>query len=336
MLFQKRKDFSTQFSPTPALGALSQVQITREFHIESLVLNVPVTVARGVGATAIAIGQGLLEIVQRITLAVQDGQQNRNVFDLTGSGAIEFAANITGRLDAQTNAARNVAGVLPADGTYVIRVPLIAALPCLTEPLYSRLLLPAPRYQSNPTLSILFASAAQVTSDNATTITLGAPVLEVNRRVVNLNGWTVWDFDCIETQTAFTAQGQQIIEIPTPGSYTSLTLRNNVISPARADILGGGEARLQRLGVTVQRWTEAILAAETDSRVTFDPFDGSRTLDFLADGGQAIASLDSILDANALSNTGARIQLIQSIAGACTENIIAHRLLGDISKLQTH
>lgn len=332
MLFEKRKDFSTQFSPTPALGASAQISLTREFHIESLCLSVPVTIS-GSDASA-AIGNGLLDIVKRVTLSVQDGQQNRNVFDLTGAGAIQYAATLTGNLDSGTNAARNTAGgKLPADATYIIRVPLLATLPIYNEPLFSRFLLPAPRYQSNPTLTVLFASKAQVTSDTDVTVTLGAPTLEVNRRVVNINAWTVFDFDVVETSQSFTASGQQIVEIPTPGSYTSLTLLNNPADPAHADILGGGEARIQRLGVTVQRFNEALLAAETDSKVAFVPFPGCRQLDFVSDGKGQQASLDSVLDANALANTGARIQLIQAIAGSCVQNIIAHRILGDITAL---
>lgn len=335
MIFQKRKDFSQQFSPAPALGGLTQIAISREFHIESLVLIVPVTFAGSAGSgTSTAIGNGLLDIVKRLTLTIQDGSQNRNVFDVTGAGAIQDAATLANSLDSGTNAARNMGNNVAADGTYLIRIPLCACNPSFADPLFSRFLLPAPRYQANPVLNVTLASTAQITSDATATLTLGAPVLEINRRFVNVQGFVPFDFDVIETRNTFAGGGQQIVEIPTPGSYSSLMILNDPDAPAHADLLGGGEARIQMLGQTIQRWTEPTLLSETDSRTTFTPFRGLRMLDFVGDGKGQVASLDGALNTNALQLTGARMQVIQAIAGPCAQNFLARRIFGDIRDLR--
>ena len=335
MIFQKRKDFSQQFIPAPALGGLTQIAISREFHIESLVLIVPVTFAGSAGSgTSTAIGNGLLDIVKRLTLTIQDGSQNRNVFDVTGAGAIQDAATLANSLDSGTNAARNMGNNVAADGTYLIRIPLCACNPSFADPLFSRFLLPAPRYQANPVLNVTLASKAQITSDATATLTLGAPVLEINRRFVNVSGFVPFDFDVIETRNTFAGGGQQIVEIPTPGSYSSLMILNDPDAPAHADLLGGGEARIQMLGQTIQRWIEPTLLSETDSRTTFTPFPGLRMLDFVGDGKGQVASLEGALNTNALQVTGARMLVIQAIAGASAQNFLARRIFGDIRDLR--
>ena len=338
MFFPTRTDFSAAWDVAPALGGQSKILLTNEFHLHSLAVIVPVTVGSEDG-NSVAVGAGLLEIVKRIRLTVAEGSSNRNVFDVTGSGLIEQNAILTGKLDYNTAAARNsAAGKIAGNATYYIAYPLTFAEPRLCDPSNLATLLPCPSYSAKPELSVQFATKAEITGDATPTITLGAPFIRITRCKVptGLKFATV-NFDVIERQTTFTSTGQQDIELEVPGLYTSILLRNFGSDGSRGAILAGGEARLQRLGVNIHRWTEPALALATQRDLTFTPFDGALMLDFLGNVDAGALTVDSGLDANILQQTGARIQLIQQIGVASsTQTRVMRRLLGDVSSLRRY
>jgi hypothetical protein len=338
MLFTKRQDYTPSQSSL-ALGQTVRFELTREFHIERIDLKIDVTVS-GVMATPAAADR-ILDIVKRIKLSVSDGARTRTPIDCSGSAIIEIAKQWQGGLDRRTTLA--IGG--NSATTYNITYPIYFAHPQLADPAGSTFLLPAPRFNNNPVIEVQFASQADMDSNGAPTFavsSLAARCLVVRRQVTKVN-WPTFDTELVELEQAYPTTGNnQLYELQVPGSYTGLLLRCYTAAATRGDVMvANGEFKLQLLGTVLRRFRTLDLQDENDSS-KFNPtaaqdFVGGYYLDFLTDkSGQSSADLGSVLDANILSASGARVQLLQDITGGAGVKIkyLSHRVFGDLSKLK--
>jgi len=341
MLFQKRQDFLPKQSSL-ALGQTIQFQITREFHVESLLLRVDVTPS---AAFATAAADGITGIVNRMQLNVSDGARTRNVVDCSGAGLLEYAWHVQGGLDRQTQA---VFQTTPAAGAKTIYYPIYASHPKIDDPVGSTLLLPFPRYNANPTLTVQFATQAQLDTNATPTFAVSAlsAYLLVNRRQVNRANWPTLDWELAEINVPYPNTGNsQLYEFQIPGSYTGILMRDYQGLGTRAFLeTSGGENKLQLLGSVIRRFRVADVLAENDFNSRINSGTASYTnpsavafMDFISDkSGESAPDLGSVLDANILAASGARLQLLQDITGGTnfSRSYVTHRVFGNLTSLK--
>lgn len=339
MLFPKRTDY-TPTQSSLALGSTIRFEITREFHVEALYL---VVVATPSGAMATANADALQAIVNRVQLQVSDGAQNRNVVDVSGPALLELANQWIGGLDRDT--ATNV-GTNPSSGAKTLIYPIWFAHPQLADPIGSVLLLPVPRFNSNPVLSVTFATQAQMDTNATPTFAVSALTahLVIVRRQVNRPNFPTFNTELAELEVAYPTTGNsQLYELQIPGSYTGILFRDYASLTSRSSIqTSGGENRLQLLGTVIRRFRMEHLAAENDYSVrlypaTWNNFAGSFYLDFLSDkNGEVAGDLGSVLDSNILQASGSRLQLLQDITGGSNikRKYVTHRIFGNLRDLK--
>jgi len=336
MIFQKRQDFLPQRTGI-ALGETVRFELTREFHIESI--DIRVTVVPSVDM-ATANPDGIQNILRRVQLQISDGARTRNVVDVEGPSLLELTRQWKGGLDRNTHAA---IGTNPAAAsTTILYYPVFFSHPQIEDPIGSSLLLPAPRFNSNPVLSLRFATQAEMDVNAAPEFALTSLAVQViiNRRQVTIANWPTYDTELAENQVAYTAVGNgQLYELQIPGSYTGILLRDYTSVSARGSIqVAGGENRLQILGTVLRRFQVENIQAENDRSLwnypaTWASFAGSYYLDFLTDKtGESCGELGSVLDANILQASGARVQLLQDITGGAgvLRKYVTHRIFGNL------
>lgn len=338
MLFPKRQDFLP--TQNAALGGTLRFELTREFHIEAIFAVVTFTVTTGF-ATANA--DALQNIINRAQVQISDGARTRNVVDVSGPALLELANQWQGGLD------RNTASFVgtSATGAKTLVYPIWFSHPQVSDPVGSLMLLPAPRFNTNPVVSLTIATQAQMDTNVSPTFAATAGVnvqLVVVRRQVTQPGWVTFDTELAEYSTSYPTTGNaQLYELQIPGSYTGIMLRDYTSASARGSIqTTGGENRLQLLGTVIRRFQVDHLQFENDYSIrlypaTWNNFTGSYYLDFLTDKvGECSGDLGSVLDANILQASGARIQLLQDITGgaAVVRKYVAHRVFGDLKSVK--
>lgn len=337
MLFARRTDY-TPTQSSLALGQTIRFELTREFHIESIFLKIAVTVS-GVMATASA--DKILDLVKKVKFNVSDGARTRTPVDVSGVALIELAKQWQGGIDRRTQLA--IGG--NSATTYNITYPIYFAHPQIDDPIGSTLLLPAPRFNSNPVLEVQFASQAELDTNATPTFAVSALSARciVNRRQVTKVNWPTFDTELVELESSYPSTGNnQLYELQIPGSYTGILLRGYTSATARGDVMvSGGEFKLQMLGTVIRRFQLLDLQDENDSskfrNLAADDFVGGYYLDFLTDkSGQAASDFGSVLDANILSASGARVQLLQDITGGAGVKVkyVTHRIFGDLRKMK--
>ena len=338
MLFPKRQDF-TPTQSSLALGQTIRFELTREFHYEALYLVVNATVS---GAMATANADALQNLVQRVQVTVSDGAQNRNVIDVSGSALLELASQWIGGLD------RNTASLIGNNttGAKILIYPIFFVHPQLSDPVGSVLLLPAPRFNTNPVVSVLFSTQAQMDTNATPTFAvsaLSAYIIQIKRQV-NRPKFPTFNTELAELEQTYSTTGNsQLYELQIPGSYTGVLFRDYQSATTRGTIqVAAGENRLQLLGTVLRRFRVEDLQAENDYSLNLYPatwtnFAGSYYLDFLSDKtGEVSGDLGSVLDANILQASGARLQLLQDITGgaAVKRKYVSHRIFGNLKDLK--
>ena len=198
MLFPKRVDYSPVQNGL-TLGQTIQFPITREFHVESLYLRVDFTPS---AAMATPCADAIPNLVQKIQLQVSDGARTRNVVDCSGPALLEYALQTNGGLDRDTAA---LIGSNPATGAKSIYYPIFCAHPQLDDPVGSTLLLPFPRYNSNPVLTVQFSTQAQMDTNASKTFAVSSlsASLVINRRQVNRANWPTLDWELAEQTQSY-------------------------------------------------------------------------------------------------------------------------------------
>ena len=332
MLFPKRQDYIIAGSAV-ALGTTLNVELSREFPIEKIVIQVTGTASV---AMTTPLADGLQNILNRATLTVSDGAQQRTVVDVSGPGLLEYAAQIHG-LDRQTKSYINT----NAAAAFEFNYPIFFCLPNTTDPIYSALLLPVNRFNQNPKLQIKISSLTEMCASGFT-VPAGVTVrVRVYRRQVLQVNWPVWNADLIELTKTYSAAGvNQDFELPIPGAYTGILLRGYTSTTARGDITAAsGEWKLQLLGTTLRRFNLTDLQYENDCSIASqaeadDKFTASYFMDFLTDSaGPDASDFGSLFDTAGLQTTGAKPMLTGDIGGAYTLKAVIHRVYGNIAPL---
>lgn len=339
MLFQKRTDYSPTQSGL-ALGQTITFPITREFHVESIWLQVVVTPS---AAMATANADALQNIVQRVQLQISDGARTRNVVDVSGPGLLEYAYEVSGGFDRNTS---TNFGTNPSSGAKTLYYPIYCSHPQLDDPVGSTFLLPFPRYNTNPVLQVTFATQTQMDTNATPTFAVSAMTARiiVNRRQVNRANWPTLDWELAEISQSYPTTGNsQLYELQIPGSYTGILLRDYASLTSRAFIeTTGGENKLQLLGTVIRRFECTDVQAENDVSARLFPATWNNPtamayLDFISDKtGESSPDLGSVLDANILAASGARLQLLQDITGGTNvrRSYVTHRVFGNLTALK--
>lgn len=319
---------------------------------------VPVTISGTVSAATVKSG-GLWNIVKRIQLSVADGSANRNQTDCSGAGLIRRAARITNGLDLNTiqgsAAALSDLAATPGNltGTFYISYPLFFKHPQLSDPIGSALMLPLPRYNSNPTLTVQFGASTDCFSTlTGGTISIGTPYLVINKRQVDNISFPVLDTEVAEISTPFASTGTNLLtELQVPGSYTMIDIYTTTTAGVAQDISGGpgNPWTLQFLGNTLRQFNLQDVQmiqqhAQGNAMDLFNPagttlatqgqllIPGYYHLDFLNDEvGMEVGELGSVLNTNLLAGSGSRLQLLQTINTAGTVSLLWERIFGDLS-----
>lgn len=339
MLFPKRQDFTPTQSGL-ALGSVIRFELTREFHIEALYLVVNMTQS---AAMATDVADYPQAIVNRVQVQISDGNQNRNVVDASGPALLELANQWIGGLDRDTASWVNTAD---ASNAKKLVYPIFFTHPQLSDPIGSVMLLPAPRLNTNPVVTVTFASQAQMDSNATPTFAVSAlsAYLIIIRRQVNRPKFPIFNTEIAELEAAYATTGNaQLYELQIPGSYTGIMLRDYTSLAVRASIqTANGENRLQILGTVLRRFRVEDLQTENDYSVRLYPatyinFAGTYYLDFLSDkNGEVAGDLGSVLDANILQASGSRIQMLQDITGGANvkRKFVTHRIFGNLKDLK--
>jgi hypothetical protein len=341
MLFQRRVDFSAKQSSL-ALGSTITFNITREFHIESIFLRVKVTPS---AAQATANADSLQAIVKKVQLQISDGARTRNVVDVSGPGLLEYAYEVAGGWDRDTS---TNFGTNPSSGAKTFYYPIYCSHPQLEDPVGSVFLLPAPRYNSNPVLTVQFASQTDMDTNATPTFAVSAMEADIviNRRQVSRANWPTLDWELAEISNPFPATGNsQLYELQVPGSYTGILMRDYQGLSTRGTLeTSGGENKLMLLGTAMRRFRCLDIQAENDvsARLWSSTWNNTTAgavtyLDFISDKtGETSPDLGSVLDANILAASGARLQLFQDITGGTnyTRKYVTHRVFGNLTTLK--
>lgn len=334
MILQERQDFLTSFSPAVATATTAaqtvRLEIPQDFLLAMLRIIVPVTVASG-SSPVFNAGKDLFDLVDRITLSVADGAENRNVFDVSGQGAKLFAQAITRRSIASNVTATAATG----DATYTLVYDLHCVDPRLPEPLRYATALPLPRYSAKPVLTLNFATGASLLASGSATITIGSVQVVTRKLAVPstlAQSLKVYNFDTVESSRTLAATGQNSLDIPAPGIYTDLMLRHFIANGTPGAIATGNDLRFERLGVSLRRFNEITAFADAGhNALNFTAPAGVYPINFVGD--ESARGLDSCLDANVGVQAGVRVQLTGNYAIAGTQKIVARRILGDVSGL---
>lgn len=357
MLFPRREKVVNQYTGTAGLNSSIAFSLTREFFLDSLLLVVPVTVAGTITSNLTYTDGGLTNLIQRVQLGIADGSSNRNQTDCSGYGLIRHGAKVMNGLDVNTlsalGAPLNVNEAATAGstaGTYFITVPLLFKNPQITDPVGSIFMLPLPRYNTNPTLTVNFGSLANAISTNhGATITIGTPHVVQIQRQVNVITFPTVETEIRElTQTISATGANQYFNLDVPGSYSALDIYTTNSSGVATDI-SSGPWILQFLGQSIRQFQLSDVKTQeqysmgndayfsttaTGTGVTTmkDYFPGLYHLDFIHDGfGMEAAELGSLLNVNPLAGSGAVLQLNMSLGSTGSVSIVAERFFGDLS-----
>ena len=351
MLFPRREKVVQQYTGTASLSNSIAFAITREFFLDSLLLVVPVTIGGTITSALTYTNGGIVSVVKRIQLSIADGTSNRNQTDCSGFGLVRRAARVMNGLDINTLSAlgpvlnaRETASSGATAGTYYVTYPLLFKHPQIEDPVGSIFMLPLPRYNTNPTLTVQFGALTDVISTNhGATVTVGTPyIVQIQRQVNNIT------FPSVETEVREISQviaatgANQYFNLDIPGSYTALDIFSVNSSGVAAD-LSNAPWQLQFLGQQIRQFnlfdikTQEQYSMGNDSYfenalVATDYFPGLYHLDFIHDGfGMEAAELGSLLNVNVLAGSGAQLQLNMSLGSTGTVNIVAERFFGDLS-----
>lgn len=360
MLFPLRQSNITgqQGASGIPLGGSVQFQITRDFFLDSLMIEVSGTVSTA--STANQAADGLLGLVKNIQLQIADGQSNRTQTNVSGISAIQKGFTLCGAIDQATlNTFINTtpaSGIIPT-GAFLIRYPLFFKHPKISDPIGSAFMLPLPRYNANPVLTVQMATQGQIDQNGTPTFAIAAGVtvrILLNKRQVDNVAFPTIDHEFVEQTQVFAASGQQqLFEAQVPGSYFGIGMRGYTgAAPAQAwaDPTGGGLVTLQILGNTLRgsrftdiqwqnqlamqdNWSAAIALSSTQANGLFK---GLAFYNFLHDGfGLEVGELGSVLNANLLAGAGTRVQILTDIAtGGNQISYFWDRVFGDLTPLQ--
>jgi hypothetical protein len=338
MIFQKR-GLNVNSRSGNALGSTVQFELGQEFPILAILLIVTLTPT---AVMATQNGDGILNIVKRLKLSVQDGGQNRNVVDATGAGLIEYARQVNSFMSANTAAAINVNSTAARTIVY----PIFCSLPNVSDPVSPSLALPVHRYDQKPILEVQLASQAEMDTNGTPTFAVSAGVtltVAVQRAFVNIRDFPFINWELVENSVTFSGnQTQARTRLPVPGAITGLLLRGYPTSASRGDVTSNANLSVNIAGSDIfqtrwrdlAEWNELSLPTLSTNfgNVTL-PDRASVFFDFLSDESGHTLDFGSVLNVNGLAGSGVAAELVHDFAYTNTTtklNLLYHRILGDI------
>lgn len=346
-------------SSAPALSSQFVFSLTREFFLSSLMVVIPVTVtASGSPTQSTYTTMGLVDLITRVQLNIADGSTNRNQTDASGGALVRRAARILSGLDQQIGTQNGTFSALGAmlnlkeanshgssAGTYYITIPLLFRHPQISDPIGSATMLPLPRYNTNPTLTITTGSASScLVTNGGLTFSLGTPyVRKVMRQVDNILFPTL-DTEFKEVSNPMAQTGANIrLTHDVPGNYTAIDYFCTNGAGVGTDI-SNGLWNLQYLSQVLHQFYLAdVKRTEQFSMgndatimqpngVLLDPFPGFFHLDFLHDEyGMEVGELGSLLNVNVLAGSGSLLETLVTIGSTGSINVATERIFGDLS-----
>lgn len=231
-----RFDQRQQLNPgsTTLLGTQVRVDVPRIAPIEEIFVVVNVTT--GATAPGTLTAAGLLNILKRVVIIVNDGLGQRNLVDFSGEGLLEYAQQVGINLDGATLQAvadqQSMQG-FRASQKYQItyRIPMVH--PLITEPLRTRMLLPVQNHVSDPQIVLDFSAAADMYGAGSLSAVIADIVFarrdmapSINQSIQGNGGYVDWDLIETPFQLGAGVSGEQRFSIPTPGWYGNLLLRH--------------------------------------------------------------------------------------------------------------
>lgn len=358
-LFPLRQQTLQQYSGTATTGNSINFPLTRDFFLDSLFINIPVTLGGTYGTAATFSTMGLVDIVQRVQLQIADGSSNRSQTDASGGALVRRAATICSGLDTGTLTALGATlnalettGTGDSAGTYNIRIPLFFRHPQLSDPVGSALLMPLPRFNTNPSLIVTFGNKSNVILSGAAgaTVTIGTPYVTVIKRQVDTISFPTLDTEFKEIVTTYSSTGpNQLQNLDVPGSYTAIDYFTTNSSGVGADISGGNTWNLQILSQVLRQFVLTDLktiqsysmgndsyysnaAAATPAAFFKDFLPGYFHQSFLHDGfGSEVGELGSVLNSNVLAGSGTLVQVLQNLTSTGAVSYAFERIYGDLS-----
>lgn len=313
---------------------------------------VPVTVAGTITGALTYTTMGLIALLNTITLEVNDGSTNRYQTNSSGAALMRRAARILNGYDTATlsalganlNAAETASSGSSA-GTYNICIPLLFKHPQISDPIGSATMLPLPRYNTNPKLTVIFDQlAAAISTNHGATLTIGSPYVIQNFRQVDNIIFPTLDTQFQEKVVQITGTGaNQNVYLDVPGNYTAIDIYSANSSGVGADI-SGGLWFLEILGQTLRSFNLSDVKRQeqfsmgNDSYYSkgagayTDLFPGFYHLDFLHDGfGMEVGELGSLLNSNVLAGSGSLVQMQMNIGSTGSVSFAYERIMGDLS-----
>lgn len=358
MLYPVRLKTDLYPGAAPSLSNSFSFSITREFFLSSMYIVIPFTVAGTITSALTWQTMGLVELIKRVQLNIADGSTNRNQTDATGGALVRRAARIVSGLDIQLGPLAGTFASLGANlnaaethsagssaGTYYVTIPLFFRHPQISDPIGSATMLPLPRYNTNPVLTVtLGAITDAIITNHGATITPGLPYLvRVMRQVDNILFPTL-DTEFKEIASPQSSTGSNLRQtLDVPGSYTAIDIYCQNASFTGADISNGlwnlqflSQVLRQFYLVDVKRFEQYSMGNDATISVGngafVDPFPGYFHLDFLHDEyGMEVGELGSLLNVNVLAGSGALLEVIMQLGSTGTVNFASERIFGDLS-----
>jgi hypothetical protein len=359
MLFPIRQETLTQYTGTATPGNTISFSITRNFFLSSVLLKIPITLGGTYGSAATFSTMGLVDLVQRVQLSINDGTSNRNQTDATGGALVRRSMRICNGVDTGTIAALGASlnrlettGAGDSAGNYIVTIPLLFRHPQISDPIGSALMLPLPRYNTNPSLNVTFGQKSNVILSGATgaTVTIGNPYICILKRQVDVVTFPTLDTEFREISTPVSSTGpNQLQNLDVPGNYTMIDYFCTNSSGIGADLSGGNTWNLQYLSNVLRQFVLADLktveqmsmgndsylynaAATTPANLFTDLLPGYYHQDFLHDEyGMEVGELGSVLNVNVLAGSGSQLQVLFNATSTGSISFAFEKIMGDLS-----
>ncbi len=351
MVYPLKKDFLSVTSGSVALGSSATWNITRQpRRLESILLRVTATTDSSAATSSkITARFGILALVKKITLHVNDVLGSRDAISLAGYNLASFLLNVGVGLDRNTLQAMPASLVVSTAYTFTLRIPV--RHPQVAEPFGNFLSLPLAdgRLKEDAYLKVDFAASADLLSAGAIS-GVTATVQAIYREMPDRNAaGEVTPYIPSELSTvtfSAAAAARAVYEFPTAGTLTGFLLQayNSSTFAGALPLSSGGRYQL-RYGTDTRLETDdgfqetandgsrpsvfpAVLANAT-TLPTMQPRQESFFDFFTEEAGQDAFSVNSTLNLGSeiLAGDKVRLQFNDLSSASNSVDITSHRFL---------
>ena len=282
MFLEQRYNYFSppQFNQASAacLGTVQKWSFDRTWPVEEIVLHVVFTTGSSAdmansvsSATTPDMFDNILNVIQRINISVNEGNQPRTVVDCSGVGMLEWVSQAGLNLDAATLSmiALSQGSSVAKSGTYNLTYRIPLAQPFFGDPLRIRTLLPVHLHRQDPVITLWFNSLTNMGFTAGSISNLFVDV-QLIRRIptadseatlqkipASIGGYISWDLVESQYSTGVGNAAEQRYQLPIPGSYTALLFRQylggSAITRNTIDYAGIGDTVAHGAG-SEDRW----------------------------------------------------------------------------------